>query len=249
MNIRLIKDQLVWFLLTIVLVGLFIHLGNWQFNKAKFKEQRQEMLEKGLRQNFTELPLEFDDIDEWNYRKVKVDGSYTKPVFLFDNQIRDGIAGYDVLSPLLLNNRNQVVLVNRGWIKANADRNILPTIITPTGLQNVEATIWLPPKRVFRLGQDDENSSKEIRIIEQVDIDKLEVLLGKKMVPVVLRLDSPSQTGAFNLNWPMPNERITNHLGYAYQWYGFAVATVLIYLSFFVRKYLHGSYGGSSDRF
>lgn len=231
------------------MVSLFIHLGNWQFNKAKFKEQRQEMLEKGLHQASTELPLQFDDIDEWNYRRVKVVGSYIKPVFLFDNQIRDGVAGYDVLSPLLLNNRDQVVLVNRGWIKANADRNILPKIIIPSGLQNVEATIWLPPKKVFRLGQDDKSSNMETRVIEQVDIDKLAVLLGKNMVPVVLRLDPSTQTAAFNLNWPLPNERITNHLGYAYQWYGFAVATVLIYLSFYVRKYLHGSYRANSDRF
>jgi surfeit locus 1 family protein len=43
-------------------------------------------------------------------------------------------------------------------------------------------------------------------------------------------LDLASEAGGFVRNWTVSAERITTHMGYAYQWFGFAVATLLIFI-------------------
>ena len=47
---------------------------------------------------------------------------------------------------------------------------------------------------------------------------------------MVVRLDPESEAGGYSRQWPRPAERITTHIGYAYQWFGFAVAAVLIWV-------------------
>jgi surfeit locus 1 family protein len=54
-------------------------------------------------------------------------------------------------------------------------------------------------------------------------------------MPVVVRLD-PEAPGGYVRDWPKPAERIATHIGYAYQWFGFAVATLCIYLYVSFRK-------------
>lgn len=244
MNTRLLKQQLLWLLVTLACVSLFVHLGNWQYNKAKVKEQRQFELERGQQQVASELPSSFNDVEAWRYRKVKVEGHYLSPQFLLDNQIRNGVAGYEVLSPLKINGSPRAVLINRGWVEAPADRSQRPVFSTPKGDQSITGLVWLPPKKTFRLGGDDVvNQRPSERVIEQVDMASITQALNAEVLPVVIRLASAEQTGALDVNWPMPNERVTNHMGYAYQWYGFAVATVLIFLSLFVRKLMRGGDG------
>ncbi len=54
--------------------------------------------------------------------------------------------------------------------------------------------------------------------------------------PFVVRLDPQSKAGGFVRNWPPPGERITMHLGYAYQWFGFALTLLVIYIVLNVKK-------------
>ena len=203
------------------------------------------MLENGQHHSAIDLPLQYKTLDSWNFKRVNVVGTYTSPVLLFDNQIRNGVAGYEVLSPMKIRGTDVVVLVNRGWVKAPADRRLLPEITTPDGLQKLLGLLWVPPKKTFRLGQDDDTVHSDIRVIEQVDTAILSKLLGTKLLPIVVRMESGSQLGAFDVNWPLPNERVTNHLGYAYQWYGFAAATIGIYLSLFIRNIVRRSDGSN----
>ena len=47
---------------------------------------------------------------------------------------------------------------------------------------------------------------------------------------MAIKLDPASEAGGFVRNWTVSAERITTHIGYAYQWFGFAVATLLIFI-------------------
>ncbi|HEX5803074.1 MAG TPA: hypothetical protein VFY24_08610, partial [Azospira sp.] len=56
--------------------------------------------------------------------------------------------------------------------------------------------------------------------------------------PIVLQLDPASAGGGgFVRDWPRPDERIERHVGYAWQWYGFAAATLGIWLFFLLRPW------------
>ena len=46
---------------------------------------------------------------------------------------------------------------------------------------------------------------------------------------LAVKLDQDSHAGGFVRNWQIPAERITTNLGYAYQWFGFAFAALLIF--------------------
>ena len=41
---------------------------------------------------------------------------------------------------------------------------------------------------------------------------------------------SPNSEGGFARHWVRTDDRIQTHLSYGYQWYGFAIASILIYL-------------------
>ena len=54
----------------------------------------------------------------------------------------------------------------------------------------------------------------------------------------VVRLDAKSGAGGFTRNWPPPGENISMHLGYAYQWFGFALTLLVIYIVLNLKKNL-----------
>jgi cytochrome oxidase assembly protein ShyY1 len=53
---------------------------------------------------------------------------------------------------------------------------------------------------------------------------------------VVIQLSPDSSAGGFAREWPRPDERIERHVGYAFQWWGFAIATVIIWLVVNLRR-------------
>ena len=53
---------------------------------------------------------------------------------------------------------------------------------------------------------------------------------------MIIKLDSESKAGGFVRHWEMSAERIVTHLGYAYQWFGFAFATLMIYLYLSIKR-------------
>jgi len=62
-----------------------------------------------------------------------------------------------------------------------------------------------------------------------MDMKSYAKLVPFEIVPVVLRM-SPDNAGGFVRNWVRPDDRIQTHLSYAYQWFGFAIATLGIYI-------------------
>ncbi len=54
--------------------------------------------------------------------------------------------------------------------------------------------------------------------------------------PLVIKLDAKVAEGGFVRNWQIPASRISTHIGYAFQWFGFALASLLIFLYMSIRK-------------
>jgi surfeit locus 1 family protein len=53
---------------------------------------------------------------------------------------------------------------------------------------------------------------------------------------MTIKLDQSSDAGGFIRNWQVPADRIATNIGYAYQWFGFALAALLIYLYMSITK-------------
>lgn len=231
--------SLTGFLILIVCVPLFIKLGLWQYNKAMLKQELQSSYNLSLDSNALNFPEKLENLDFWRYKKIKIKGSYdTKYQILLDNQVENDQAGFHVLTPLKIEGRNDYVLINRGWIAGGASHTDLPTIVTPTKSVEIIGLVWVPSKKIFTLESNTEKNSWN-QVWQNMDMERYQKGVALNILPIVIKLDPKSDAGGFVRNWQVPASRIATNLGYAYQWFGFAFASILIYLYTSIKKVRH----------
>ncbi len=69
-----------------------------------------------------------------------------------------------------------------------------------------------------------------------MDMARYQKIVPIRILPLVIKLDAKSTAGGFVRNWQLPPSKIATNMGYAYQWFGFAIASVLIYLFTSIKK-------------
>jgi surfeit locus 1 family protein len=233
-------------LATLAMMALCLKAGLWQYNKAGQKQALQTQLNARL----SELPVALTDkliadkianLETLRYRRVKFTGTYdTRYQVLLDNQVENTVAGYHVLSPMQVEGSQTYVLVNRGWIpKAAAQKGVqqqVPVVISPQGRQEIEGDITLPAIKFFTLEAPPATDGKWQQVWQNMDMPRYIKSAPFAVQPFVVRLDAKSVAGGFVRNWPPPGERVSMHLGYAYQWFGFALTLLVIYIVLNVKK-------------
>lgn len=244
MHRYIFSPSLIGTIVTVICIPMFIKFGLWQYHKAQQKMLIQATYNLAKTDDVLKFPLNVSNnhivsISDWNYKKVKVTGVYEpKFQFLLDNQVEVNRVGYHVITPLKIEHSAQYVLVNRGWILGKDTHTELPKFNTPTGAQTVIGQIWVPSKKIFTLEKNVNKSaddvSKNIQPLPAV-LQNMNISSYKRSVPfevsdLAIKLDKASEAGGFVRNWQVPVERIATNIGYAYQWFGFALATLLIYI-------------------
>ena len=226
-------------LLVLLLVPLFISFGQWQWNKANVKESRQALRDERNAEPAVQVPSSPADPESLRYRQVVARGTY-EPAFqiLVDDRIHRERAGYHVLTPLRLEGSEMRVLVNRGWVPALADHSHWPQVETPTGVHEVTGMAVVPGTRYLALGPDSPSvdSSGWQVVWQNLDLVRYQKLINFPLQPMVIELAPTSLAGGFAREWPRPDEKIERHIGYAFQWWGFAVATIIIWLAVNLRR-------------
>lgn len=228
------RPSLLGTLVTICCIPLFIKLGLWQYHKAAQKQVLQTQYDKYLHALPVALPEVITRPEDWRYRQVKAVGEYEpRYQILLDNQVAEEQVGYHVITPLRIHNTQRLILVDRGWIPAQANHSVLPQIDTPVGEQEVTGQVWLPSPKFFSL---EAKSSANIpggnwqSLWQNMDMDRYAKSVPFPVLPLVIRLDTASSAGGFLREWQRPAERISTNIGYAYQWFGFAGTALAIYL-------------------
>jgi surfeit locus 1 family protein len=222
-------------LLAIALVALFISFGQWQWNKASVKGDLQTLLDTRSAEPAIQMPIVPADAQSMRYRQIITRGHYEpEQQILLDNRVHREQAGYHVITPLRIENSDMRVLVNRGWVPALAEHSQTPLVNTPTGIVEVSGMAIVPGTRYFTLGTEavsDVKSQKAWqKVWQNLDMKRYSNVVGFPLQPVIIQLAPESSAGGFARDWPRPDERIERHVGYAFQWWGFALATVLIWL-------------------
>jgi surfeit locus 1 family protein len=222
--------------LLLALLPVFLSLADWQWQKAERKSSAQARLDQRHGQAPISLPPTLvADAEALQYRRVAARGHYlAERQILLDNQVRHGVAGVSVLTPLALDGARLTVLVDRGWLPTPADRRQLPHPAVPAGTVDIKGTLVLPPTRFFRLGAETASAGGDA-VWQHLDLTRYRELSGLTLQPLVLRL-APEAGHGFLREWPRPDERHDKHRSYALQWLGFAVAAVLIWGWFGLRR-------------
>ena len=227
------EPKLIGAIIAVFLAILFVRLGMWQMHKAEYKLALQKQYDKYELNEAEDLPRNFSKLDEIRYKKIHVSGKYLPQYEIFlDNQFDGERSGYYVLTPLQIEGSKDIVLINRGWIEASENHAQIPKVNTPISPQFIEGTIWIPSQKFYTLEKKfDQNRPDKSwnKVWQNMDLVYFSKIVPFQTLPYAIKM-SPNNENGFARHWVRPDDRIETHLSYAYQWYGFSVASILIYL-------------------
>jgi surfeit locus 1 family protein len=224
------KPRLLPTLATLILLPVLISLGIWQLGRADEKRMLlQAQAQKAL------LPV-YDISDEHakpadlDHRRLKATGRFDAQHRIYiDNKVYQGKVGYDVVDPLMLDNSDTVVLVNRGWVAATESRAVLPPVpLTDTHLL-IEGLAKFQTKDVASLGAGNRVGEGWPALVRWIDISELQKSLPYKLKPYLLLQTNDTQDGLMR-DWKFASSPPEKNISYAIQWFSLAIALVLIYL-------------------
>jgi len=218
-----------------VVVALTVSLGQWQLRRADEKAALQAGRDAALAAAPVSLAGATADPGSLDGRRVVGEGVFdeARTVFL-DNRTRNGVAGFHVLAPLRLEGDGRHVLVLRGWVARDlADRERLPALAAPAGTVRVEGLAMAElPQPIVLAAEAGEPAS---RLWQRFDPDRYRRWSGLEPLPVIVRQTSELADGLAR-DWVQPGSGVDKHLGYAFQWFALAAATVGLWLWFAVLR-------------
>ena len=230
--------------LGVALAVLFVNFGVWQLHRLEQRKEQNALLE-------TRLALEPEPLDKLlaetrpdappsdlrssAYRPVTVTGRYdpANEVLLRGGGDYDGQPGYFVLTPLVLSDE-EAVLVERGWVPFNLETPPVQAALPPEGEVRLTGVVQPEQKRPTGLGSGltPRDPPGKLAITAYVDTDRLEQQLPYTLLPLYVELtaQSPAQTSELPLPLKPPEFGDGPHLGYALQWFSFALIGVVGYV-------------------
>ena len=220
-------------LLLIILLTVFISAGLWQLGRAGEKHDLNAAFNAGsIVETLTE-PVSDTDAAKYRFRLIQLSGRYDpRHQFLLDNIVADGRNGYHVLTPFISD--EQTLLVNRGWLAADADRNVLPDLDVDKELRTITARINQLPAAGIKLDAPLEPAASWPRRMLYPTRDQIVAALDAQVPDYQLLLDN-DQTNGYLRDWKAVPVGPEKHYGYAFQWFSFAVVTLIFYVILNVR--------------
>lgn len=217
------------------MVTIFVILGTWQLSRGDVKGDIEQAI-NNQEEEFITVSLPLNDIESWRYKRIKLMGDYkVGKQFLLDNQIRDGRTGYNVLTPLFVEESNTWVLIDRGWVAQGVTRSDLPNVDFEASQGTITGRVYVPYDEAYSLGGiADGEDLHWPRRIQFVDYSQLATRLGETLQPFTLRLDAQEPNG-YRRDWAENNLSSQKHYGYAFQWYAMAFAVVVLWWLYSIR--------------
>ncbi|MGB1412444.1 MAG: SURF1 family protein [Candidatus Pseudothioglobus sp.] len=211
--------------LIIATIAFLVSLGLWQLDRADQKRTIEAAI-VNAKTGPVELIANGRELLDKEYYDVRLQGNYlSDKQFIYDNQIVDQVSGYYVLTPFILTDQLGVILVNRGFIPWNGQRERLADIAVDSVSREIKVQVSSPIKRMELKATD---VSRQFPVlIQAIDFDVLEEVSKLKFVKVVGLLD-PSSSDGYVRKWEPYTGSIEKHIGYAIQWFLMALVLAII---------------------
>jgi surfeit locus 1 family protein len=220
-------------LLTVASALLFIRLGVWQLHRADFKEallRRYAASSSAPLQDFAKV-AQTPPSDA--FPRVQVSGRYlVDRIYLLDNPKHDERGGVEVFAPFESQGGQALLLVDLGFLPGNGTDQVPQLPPLPTTELILQGLYVPPPPLGFEMGGD--ALARQTRWPKSsifLDPKQISHDLGRPLYPRVLALDADPAAiyeRVHTLDFSsMPPAR---HRAYAFQWFSFALAVVVILL-------------------
>jgi len=215
--------------LTVFGVAFFIWLGFWQLGRA---DQKQALLDQYASAQQTQIEITPQNAGSLQrYQRVRVSGRFdpTRQVLLDNMPSHTGQPGYRVVTPF--ETAAGWLLVDRGWLALGRSRDQLPDIPVGNDERTVSGTIDELPRAGIELkAPPGDANAPWPRVLSFPQQAMLEQQLGQKLIPGLLLLDA-SQPEGYERTWEAHlGFRPERHIGYAVQWFAFALAAVILFV-------------------
>ena len=183
----------------LILFGLFIRAGFWQLDRADQKLGLQTEFAAGAEAELLRAPVTSADAGELRYRRMELSGQYIpEQQILLDNMVAGGMNGYQVLTPFRTG--DDVILVNRGWLRGSPDRSVLPDIGVDAAPRKLIGRINRFPAPGIRLDappDSDANWPKRLLYPDQTTLAKI----LRVEIPDYQLLLEPDQADGYQRDW------------------------------------------------
>lgn len=217
-------------LITLLAIAVMVKLGFWQIDRGQEKQMimdRHAAAESYSPITSNSLRLLASAPDE----KVTVRATlHPEYIFYIDNQIHQGRAGYHVLA-LATNNDLAATLVpvNLGWIPAGQNRADIPQVELAQGEIEVRGRIRIPADSPFILQEQEFNQGEWPMRIQYPELAKIREQLQLPLADFMVLQDPDAEIG-YVRDWPVVVMTPHRHYAYAVQWFGLALAALIIFL-------------------
>ena len=203
---------------------LFFSLGLWQIERGQAKTNLLDDFEKKI----LEKPSYINQKSQ-KWDRVYVEGKWdSSKQILIDNVITRGIAGYKVLTPLRMKETDQLILVDRGWIKQNTFRDQLPDIKLIQIDEVVSGILEIPE---LGLVLSDDLVSKEWPKISQTkNLGVIKNEYDENIFPMILLADPTLKNSLEYIKITPTNMTPIKHYGYSAQWFLMFIVLCFMYV-------------------
>ena len=213
-------------------VVLTISLGNWQTWRGDEKAARQAQWDAALARAPTPI-VGLDDasgVARNLPQRVEMNGTFmTEATVYIDNRLVDGVAGFQVVTPVAVAEGMPWILVNRGWAaRSMADRTRLPAAPIAKAPLRVEGVAVPHVSRTLEIG---ERGGPLGGIWQNLDFEAYERASGRKVARFVVQQTNDTGDGLRRV-WARPDAGVDKHRGYAFQWYSLAALIIVLMLYF-----------------
>lgn len=234
-----------WLLTTLLVLagmGVCIRLGIWQLDRL---EQRRAWNARVLAQvdqpqlELSGATLELD-LANMEYRPVQATGEYdfSQQVAL-RNQYHDNQWGVHLITPLRLAGSSQLILVDRGWIPAEAFNSGDWSAYDEPGTVEVSGVLRAPQTKADFGTRSDPTPAPGVAPLAAwnfVNIPAIDQQIEGELLPAYIQqAPDPAWTGLPYRSQPELEISEGPHMGYALQWFTFAAILGLGY-PFFIKR-------------
>ncbi len=226
----------------LVIIGALIlgRLGIWQLDRLAQRHAFNSSLNTRMAQPAITLAATAIDPGSLEYRRVEVRGVYDPAQeIVLRNRELDGTPGVHILTPLRISGSDTAILVDRGWIpRDQADQAVRKAFAAPPG-QVLISGIARRSQDESAGGPQDPPLGSEHRRLDawfNIDTSRIQQQTGYPLLPIFIEQQPAPGDPALPRRLPTADLGEGPHMGYAIQWFAFAIILVVGYIAFVYTK-------------